>query len=193
MVHLVDDLLDVSRVLHEKIRIRQEMVDVEQIVRQAIEACRPLFTARRQEMTVTLPSHSVAFSADPTRLVQILTNLLNNAAKYTDEGGRIWLTVTQDEGEVMIRVRDNGIGIDRGLLPQVFDLFSQAGGVLDRSMGGLGIGLAVVGHLVQLHGGTVHATSAGLGKGSEFIVRIPALNSAGRQSIDNTAIHGLAE
>lgn len=139
-------------------------------------------------MTVSLPSRPVLLLADPTRLVQVLTNLLNNAAKYTDEGGQIWLTAAAEEGEVMVRVRDDGIGIAAAMLPRVFDLFTQVPGALDRSEGGLGIGLAMVGHLVQLHGGTVQAFSDGPGRGSEFVVRLPLLSAtvAGRVGAGET-------
>lgn len=178
MAHLIENMLEASRVTHGKVRIRQEVVEVANIVEQAMEACRSLFDTRNQIVTVTLPEHSVQFIGDSTRLIQILTNLLNNAAKYTDEGGHIRLTATTGDGEVVIRVRDDGIGIGPDVLPRVFELFSQAEEARDRSQGGLGIGLAVVGHLVQLHGGTIHATSAGLGRGSEFVVRLPLPSAA---------------
>lgn len=173
MARLIENMLDAARVVHDKVHIRQEVVEVAQIIGQAMETCRPLFDARRQIVTVTLPERSIQLVGDATRLIQIFTNLLNNAAKYTDERGQIRLTVIEGDGELVIRVRDNGIGIRPDLLPRVFELFSQADEARERSQGGLGIGLAVVGHLVQLHGGTIHATSAGLGLGSEFVVRLP--------------------
>ncbi|MBA4019426.1 MAG: hypothetical protein C0483_19855 [Pirellula sp.] len=179
MARLIENMLDAARVAHDKVHLRQEVVDVAQIIGQAMETCRPLFDARRQIVTVTLPERSIQLVGDPTRLIQIVTNLLNNAAKYTDEGGQIRLTAIEGDEELVIRVRDNGIGIRSDLLPRVFELFSQAEEARERSQGGLGIGLAVVGHLVQLHGGTIHATSAGLGLGSEFVVRLP-LPAAGR-------------
>ncbi len=178
MVHLVENMLDSSRVMHGKVRIRQEVVDVAQIIGQAMETCRPLFDARRQIVSVTMPERSMQLVGDSTRLIQILTNLLNNAAKYTDEGGEVRLTANEGDGELVIRVRDNGIGIGPDVLPRIFELFSQAEEARDRSQGGLGIGLAVVGHLVQLHAGTIHATSAGLGRGSEFVVHLPLSASA---------------
>ena len=129
--------------------------------------------AQNHELTVSLPSGAVWVEADPVRLAQILTNLLNNAAKYTPKGGHVWLSVTQEDQQAVISVEDNGIGIDSHLLPHVFDLFTQAERSLDRSQGGLGIGLTLVRSLVEMHGGTVEAHSEGLGKGSEFVVRLP--------------------
>jgi signal transduction histidine kinase len=173
MAHMIEDLLDCSRVARGKISIRKEMVQLRQVVGQAVETGRPLLCARKQHLTLSLPSHPVALLADPTRLVQILVNLLNNAAKYTDEGGQIWLSASAEQGEVLLRVRDNGIGIATALLPRVFDLYTQLPAGLAHAAGGLGIGLAMVGHLVQLHGGTVQAFSDGPGRGSEFVVRLP--------------------
>jgi PAS domain S-box-containing protein len=183
MAHLIEDLLDASRIAHGKVRIRKETVELRQIVNQAVETCQPLFQARRQTVCVSLPTHFVTLSADPMRLIQIVTNLLNNAAKYTDEGGQIWLSASDQDGELVLRVRDDGVGISAESLPHVFELFNQVPGALDRSDGGLGIGLAVVGHLVQLHGGTVQAFSDGLKRGSEFIVRLP-LPAAARKTRD---------
>jgi PAS domain S-box-containing protein len=182
MAHLVEDLLDGSRIAQGKVSIRKETVELGQIVGQAVETCRHLLSARKQQVTVSLPSRPVPLLADPARLVQVLTNLLNNAAKYTEDGGQIWLTAAEEEDEVVVRVRDNGIGIAAEMLPRVFDLFTQVPGALDRSDGGIGIGLAMVGHLVLLHGGTVQAFSEGPGRGSEFVVRLPLLSAtyAGR-------------
>ncbi len=173
MVRLVDDLLDVSRIARGKVHLHKEWVDVAAVVRQAVEASRPLVEARHQELTVALPSNLAPLSADPARLAQVLTNLLNNAAKYTDEGGQIRLTVEQDKEEVILRVRDTGIGIPPEMLPRIFDVFTQVDGAQQRSQGGLGIGLALVRGLVELHGGRVEAHSEGRGKGSEFVVRLP--------------------
>jgi len=128
---------------------------------------------------VSLPAEPIWLHADPARLEQVVVNLLNNAAKYTDDGGQIWLSTQQEGGEVLLLVRDNGAGITPELLPHIFDLFTQANRTLDRSQGGLGIGLSLVQKLVELHGGTVEAHSVGLGQGSEFIVRLPALSPAG--------------
>ena len=132
---------------------------------------------------MSLPAEPIWLQGDSTRLEQVVVNLLNNAAKYTDEGGQIWITVEQERGEVVLRVRDTGVGIAPELLPRIFDLFTQADRTLDRSQGGLGIGLSLVQKLVELHGGTVEAHSAGLGQGSQFIVRLPALSSAGESII----------
>src|SRR5204863_9877097 len=127
------------------------------------------------QLTVSLPAEPVRVQGDPVRLAQVLANLLNNAAKYTEDGGQIWLTVERADGEAVCRVRDTGLGIPPEMLASVFDLFTQVDRSLDRSQGGLGIGLTLVKRLVELHGGSVEATSAGTGTGSEFIVRLPAL------------------
>jgi PAS domain S-box-containing protein len=177
VVHLVEDLMDVSRLAHGKVSLRKVPVELSQLINQAIEAVRPLLNTRTQQLAVSLPSQSVRLLADPTRLVQVLTNLLNNAAKYTEDDGHIWLTATEEEGEVVVRVRDNGIGIAAVMLPRVFDLFTQVPGALDRSDGGIGIGLAMVDQLIKLHGGSVKAFSDGPGRGSEFVVRLPLLSA----------------
>jgi PAS domain S-box-containing protein len=188
MALLVEDLLDASRIAHGKVSIGKETVELGQIVGQAFEACRHLLSARKQQVTISLPSRPVPLLADPTRLIQVLTNLLNNAAKYTEEGGQILLTAAEEEGEVVVRVRDNGIGIAAEMLPRVFDLFTQAPAAFNRSEGGIGVGLAMVGNLVQLHGGTVQAFSDGLGQGSEFVVRLPLQSAAyaGRDGAEET-------
>jgi PAS domain S-box-containing protein len=194
MARLVEDLLDASRIAHKKVVIRRKMVELGQTISQALEACQPLVDARKQRLTVSMPHQPVLLWADPARLAQIWTNLLSNAAKYTDKGGQIWLTAAQEEGEVVVRVRDNGIGIAAEMLPRVFDLFTQAPNGSERSAGGLGIGLAMVGHLVQLHGGTVQVFSDGLGRGSEFVVHLPLLPGAGeeRESAGETSARATA-
>ena len=154
MARLVDDLLDVSRITRGKIELRKEVVDLAAVVSRTVEAIRPLIEDRRHELTVDLPPEPVRLEADPTRLEQVLANLLNNAAKYTDHGGHIWLTAEQEGGEVVLRVRDTGIGIAGGHAARIFELFVQADRVLDRSQGGLGIGLTLVRSLVEMHGGT---------------------------------------
>src|SRR5262249_10332208 len=151
---LVDDLLDVSRITRGKIRLQAEPVKVRSVVAQALETSRPFIDARRHQLSVTLPETPVWVNGDADRLAQIFANLLNNAAKYTDEGGRIWLTVSLDPGEVVWSVRDTGIGIPPDMLASVFDLFTQVDRSLDRSQGGLGIGLTLVQRLVEMHGGT---------------------------------------
>ena len=172
---LVDGLLDVSRISRGKIELHKEVVDLASVVNRAVAATHPFFDERRHELTISLPTEPVSLEADPTRLEQVLANLLTNAARYTDSGGRIWLTAQREEGEAVVRVRDTGIGIDSGMLPRIFDLFVQGERRLDRSQGGLGIGLTLVRSLIELHGGTVLVRSAGVGQGSEFIVRLPAL------------------
>lgn len=175
MARLVDDLLDVARISRGKIRIQKEAVELAEVVERAVEISRPLIETRRHELTEVLPREPVYLEADPVRLAQVLANLLNNAAKYTQPGGHIELTAERQGEEVVLRVRDNGVGIAPGMLPRVFDLFAQADRTLDRSQGGLGIGLTLVKSLVELHGGRVEAFSEGLGKGSEFVVRLPVL------------------
>src|SRR5262249_54965584 len=153
-------------------------IDLGTAVIHAIESVRPLLEAQRHELTVCLPTEPVHLEADPTRLEQVLCNLLNNAAKYTEQQGHIHLTVSRQENEVVVRVRDTGIGIAPELLPRIFDLFAQAEPSLARSQGGLGVGLTLVRRLVEMMGGTVTARSDGPGKGSEFTVRLPALEQA---------------
>jgi signal transduction histidine kinase/ActR/RegA family two-component response regulator len=175
IVRLVDDLLDVSRITRGTVTLRRERVDLAEVLGQAVEAARPLLDARRHQLSVTLAGEAIHLDADPARLAQVVANLLNNAGKYMDEGGRIWLTARRDGDEAVISVRDAGVGIPADMLPKVFDLFTQIDRTLDRSQGGLGVGLTLVRSLVELHGGTVHATSPGPGQGSEFVVRLPAL------------------
>jgi len=173
LARLVDDLLEISRITVGSIQLRQERLDLRGIVDRAVETVRPLVDRRKHELLVTLPPEPVWLLADPTRLEQVIGNLLNNAVKYTEEGGCIWLTLEQEGETVLLRVRDTGIGIAPDLLPHIFDLFTQADRTSDRSQGGLGIGLTLVEKLVVMHGGTVHAFSAGLGLGSEFTIRLP--------------------
>ena len=173
LVRLVDDLLDVSRIVRGKIALRKETVALATVVQRATETAQPLLTVQEQALTVALPPRPLWVDADPVRLAQIITNLLNNAAKYTDPGGHVWLTVAEEGGRAVITVRDDGMGIEPDLLAHVFELFTQGDRSLDRAQGGLGIGLTVVRGLVEQHGGTIEARSAGLGKGSAFIVRLP--------------------
>jgi signal transduction histidine kinase len=174
MTNLLDDLLDVSRVTGGLVALAQELHDMGAIVRDAVEQARPLIDARRHRLTLALPlPPEPQVCGDSTRLVQIVTNLLNNASKYTPEGGSIALELTQDAAMVQIRVRDDGIGIDAALLPHVFDLFIQGERSAHRTQGGLGLGLALVKSLVERHGGSVSAASAGHGAGSEFTIRLP--------------------
>ncbi|HET6164101.1 MAG TPA: PAS domain S-box protein [Planctomycetota bacterium] len=178
MTRLVDDLLDVSRITRGRIELRRQPVDLAEVVASAVEASRPLIDKRRHELTVTIPAQPIRLDADPTRLAQVLSNLLNNAAKYMDPCGRIGLAASQEGGDVVISVRDTGIGIKKEVLPRIFDMFMQGDPGSEQSEGGLGIGLTLVRRLVELHGGSVEARSDGLGKGSEFRVRIPAAGAA---------------
>ena len=170
--HLVDDLLEVSRITTGSVRLRQQEISVNGVVERALETAQPLILLHRHEITVSLPPEPIFLYADAARLEQVLVNLLTNAAKYTDQGGRIWLSIEQEKNAVVIKVRDTGIGIAPELLPRIFELFTQAERSLDRSQGGLGIGLCLVQRLVELHGGTVTVHSV-LGHGSEFVVRLP--------------------
>jgi CheY-like chemotaxis protein len=168
-------LLDVSRITRGKIHLQLQPLEVAVAVASAVETSRPLIESRKHELTLSLPPEAVQVRADLARLAQILSNLLNNAAKYTEEGGHIWFTVEREGGEAVFRVRDTGAGIPPEVLPRVFDLFTQADQSLDRSQGGLGIGLTLVHRLVEMHQGSVQAFSAGAGQGSEFVVRLPLL------------------
>jgi signal transduction histidine kinase/ActR/RegA family two-component response regulator len=174
MARLLDDLLDVSRITHGKIELRKERVDLVAIARDALQTSRPFVEASQHEVSISLPPEPLFVEADPARLEQVLTNLLNNAVKYTPSGGQIGITIARVGEEAVVRVRDTGAGISADFLPRVFDLFAQAQRSLDRSEGGLGIGLTLVRRLVEMHGGSVEAYSAGPGQGSEFTVRLPA-------------------
>jgi CheY-like chemotaxis protein len=177
MVRLINDLLDISRITRGKLQLRKERVELATVVLSAVEASRPVIEAQAHQLTLTLPPKPIHLDADPIRLAQVFSNLLINAAKYTEKGGHIWLTAERQGSELVVSVRDTGIGIDAEHLPRLFEMFSQLAPALERSQGGLGIGLALVRGLVELHGGTVEARSAGLGKGSEFIVQMPILDS----------------
>jgi two-component system CheB/CheR fusion protein len=175
MARLVEDLLDVGRITRGKINLQKQPLEVSTIVARAIEGSRPLLDARQHTLEVHIPEDAGWVEGDPVRLAQVLWNLLNNAAKYTPEGGRVWLTVEKGQGEVAIRVKDTGMGIAPEVLPKVFDLFAQGERTLDRAEGGLGIGLTLVRQLTEMHDGSVEAYSEGVGKGSEFVVRLPLL------------------
>ncbi len=173
MARLLDDLLDVARITRGKIALRRETLDLSAALEPVLEGIRPLIEERGHTLTVNVPAEPVRLEADPARLHQIVDNLLQNAAKYTEPGGRIFLTVAVEGEEAVLRVRDTGIGIPAEVLPRIFDLFTQADRTLARSEGGLGIGLTMVRRLVEMHGGAVTAASAGPGRGSEFTVRLP--------------------
>ena len=175
MVRLVDDLLDVSRISRGKIELRKDRVELASAVNHAVEAARTLVQCMEHDLTVTLPPLPIYLNADPTRLAQVLGNLLSNACKFTDKGGRISLTVEREGKQAVIQVRDNGIGIAADQLPRIFDMFMQVDTSLERSVSGLGIGLTLAKNLVEMHDGTLEVHSAGAGQGSEFVVRLPIM------------------
>ena len=173
MSRLLDDLLDVSRISRNSLQLRKERVDLASAVEAAVETSRPVIDAGHHELTIALPAGPVWLEADPVRLAEIFANLLNNAAKYTEEGGRIRLAAERCGNEIVVSVKDTGIGITADMLPRVFEIFSQSKQSLERSQSGLGIGLSLVKGLVELHGGSIECRSEGAGQGSEFIVRLP--------------------
>jgi PAS domain S-box-containing protein len=175
--HMIDDLLDISRINRGKVQLKKEPVHVGPVIARAVEAVSHLIDEKRHELKVSVATGPMRVNADPTRLEQIVTNLITNAAKYTDPGGSISVTAYPERGRVAIKVKDNGIGLPPEMLTEIFELFSQVDKSLDRGRGGLGIGLTVVKRLVEMHGGSVRASSEGLGKGSEFAVEIPLLES----------------
>jgi len=177
MVRLVDDLLEVSRITRGKVQLRKEPRELAEVVANAVEAGRPMIDAAEHQLAITLPSEPVIVDVDAVRLAQVIANLLINAAKYTESGGQIWLNVRKEAGEAVISVRDNGLGIPPEVLPRVFELFSQADQILNRSQGGLGIGLTLAKGVVELHGGRIEAFSAGRRAGSEFVVHLPVTSS----------------
>lgn len=174
MARLLDDLLDLSRITRGVLELRKEPVELGALVDAAVEAAQPLIETRRHSLVLDLPEAPVTFEADGLRLAQVISNLLTNSAKYTDPGGQIRLEARMQRGDIVISVHDNGVGISPDMVPRMFQMFSQEKSTLERSQGGLGIGLALVRGLVELHGGTVDARSAGVGLGSEFTVRLPA-------------------
>jgi PAS domain S-box-containing protein len=178
MVRLVDDLLDVSRITRGMLELRREQVPLAAVLSNALETSRPRIDLMGHELTVTLPPPTLLVEADLTRLAQVFANLLNNSAKYMDRGGRIWLTAVRDGSDVVVSVKDTGIGIAAEQLPHLFQMYSQAEHALERSQGGLGIGLTLVKRLVEMHEGKVEARSDGLGKGAEFVVRLPVATEA---------------
>ena len=175
LVRLVDDLLDISRITQGKLRLTKEQVDLRAVVNHAAESARPFLDARKHDFSVALPMEPIWVQADPSRMEQVIVNLLNNAAKYTDVGGLIRMTVDREGDEAVIRVRDNGVGITPELLPHIFELFTQVDGSLGRSYGGLGIGLALASSLVEMHDGRLQASSSGLGTGCVFAIKLPIL------------------
>lgn len=188
LTRLVDDLLDISRIIHGKVELQKEVVDLGTLIAHAVEQARPFIDSRQQELSVSLPLVPVRLEADPIRLEQVIGNLLHNAAKFTEPRGAIILTAEQEGETAVIRVRDRGVGIRAELLGVIFDLFTQEDVLADRAQGGLGIGLNLVRCLVEMHGGSVTATSPGPGQGSEFVVRLPALAVA-REERTEAASH----
>ena len=175
MERLVEDLLDVSRITHNRLELRKQRVELEKIIHQAVEACRPLIECSEHDIDVIVPPQPIVLDADPARLAQVFGNLINNSCKYTEPKGRIVVSVVREGSDVLVSVKDNGIGIPTEMLPRVFETFIQVDQTLERAHGGLGIGLTLVKQIVEMHGGDVLAKSDGLGKGSEFLVRLPIL------------------
>lgn len=181
---LIDDLLDVVRISRGKIELRRERVELATVVRQAVEAMRLLDANIDHEVTITLPAKPIHLHADPMRLTQVIGNLLNNACKFTERGGQVQVIVEPDGEQVLIRVVDNGVGIAAEHLSRVFEMFAQLDTSLERSRGGLGLGLTLVKELVEMHGGGVDARSAGAGHGTEFVVHLPMLADLPAPPID---------
>jgi CheY-like chemotaxis protein/two-component sensor histidine kinase len=175
MARLIDDLVDVARMSTNRFELRKERVDLAVVLRLAVETSGSLLRAGGQEFTTVVPDDPIHLDADPIRLAQAVSNCLNNAAKFTDRGGHIWLTAERAGGDAVIIVRDTGVGISRAMLPHVFEMFTQGEQTRARTFGGLGIGLTLVKRLVEMHGGTVAADSTGLGTGSTFVLRLPAV------------------
>jgi CheY-like chemotaxis protein/two-component sensor histidine kinase len=185
MSRLVDDLLDVSRIRGNKITLRKTLLSLTEVVNTALETSRPVLAGSGQAFSVAMPSLPIYIEADATRLAQVISNLLHNAAKYTDRSGRIWLTVEQEGDHAIVSVRDTGVGISAEMLPRIFEMFTQVEHSIDRAHGGLGVGLAVARKLVELHGGTIGVSSDGPGKGSMFTLRIPVSAAMPQAAADN--------
>lgn len=187
MVRLVDDLLEISRITRGKIDLRKEPIELAAIVASAVETSRPFIEAAGHQLAISLPAEPVQLEADPLRIAQVIGNLLNNAAKYTEKGGQIWLTARRKGAEAVVSVRDTGVGIPTEMLPRVFEMFAQVDQTLNRAQGGLGIGLALAKSLVRMHSGRIEAHSEGPGKGSEFVVYLPAMAKMQRFTIPEPA------
>ena len=173
MARVVDDILAAARIYNGQLELKKAPLELGAVISSAVNTIRPLIDQRRQELTMTLPSEPLPMHADAERIAQVVSNLLSNASKYTQERGEIALSLERGEGVAVVTVSDRGTGISADFLPRVFDLFAQEDRSLARAQGGLGVGLALVRRLVELHGGTVHASSPGLGRGSAFVVRLP--------------------
>jgi signal transduction histidine kinase len=198
LVRLVDDLIDVSRISRGKLELRKEPLDLATVVKGAVKSCEPLIKEQNAQLTVTLPEEPVSIEADKIRLAQVLCNLLINAVKYSDRESSIWLTVEREKDEAVICVRDKGWGISPPMLSKVFEMFVQGDRSLEKAKGGLGVGLSIVKQIVEMHEGHVHAKSEGLGKGSEFVIRLPLVptsasekhpREAGERVSENTRRH----
>jgi CheY-like chemotaxis protein len=177
MVRLVDDLLDLSRISRGNIELRRQRIDLEKIIQQSVETSRPLIEQAGHDLTIDVPPGAIYVNADPIRMAQVFSNILNNAAKYTEPSGTVRLTLRHHGDTAIVSIKDDGIGIPSHLLASVFDMFSQVDRSLERSKGGLGIGLSIVKRLVEMHGGSVEARSDGKGMGSEFLVQLPIVLS----------------
>jgi CheY-like chemotaxis protein len=188
LVRLVDDLLDVSRVMRGKIELRREPVELATVVARAVETAQSLIDAQGHQLNIDLPAESLLLHADPVRLTQVVGNLLMNSAKYMDANGQIWISGLRDGDQVILKVRDQGIGISPELVPRVFDLFVQADHATTKAQGGLGIGLTLVKSLVEMHSGRVKASSAGLGKGCEVVVELPLMIQMGQRTSDISSV-----
>jgi PAS domain S-box-containing protein len=193
MVRLVDDLLDLNRITRDRLELRQSRVELSSVIHQAVEASRPFADSAGHELQVVLPAEPIHLHADPARLAQVFGNLLNNSCKYTAPGGTIRVTVERLGSDVVVTVKDTGIGIPSDKLDSIFDMFTQVDRSLERSQGGLGIGLTLVKRLVEMHGGSIAARSAGEGQGSEFVVRLPILSGASKKvTLEPTAAQELS-
>jgi CheY-like chemotaxis protein len=192
LVRLVDDLLEVSRITRGKVELRKEPVELAAIVAAAVETSRPLIEAAGHQLAVSICPEPLTIDADPVRLGQVISNLLINAVN-TENGGQIWLTARPEQGQAVISVRDNGVGIPGDMLPKIFDMFAQLDGTMRRAQGGLGIGLTLARSLVEMHGGTIEARSDGPGRGSEFIVRLPLLATTARNTLPRVEWRELAK
>jgi PAS domain S-box-containing protein len=189
LVRITDDLLDVSRISQDKVWLRRERIDVRSVIQNAIETTRPFLDTQAHSLIVQLPEAPLWVDGDFTRLVQSIANLLNNAAKYTDPGGRIEVAAAQDRSNAIVSVTDTGIGIESHMLPRIFDMFMQVQEFHNRTHGGLGIGLSLAKRFIELHGGTLDAHSEGSGHGSTFVVRIPLAQSAAKGDADDRGRH----
>jgi PAS domain S-box-containing protein len=192
MVHLVNDLLDVTRIVQDRIDLKRATIDLREVLRNAVDTARPAIEAQRHRLDVDLPSAPVTVQGDMVRLTQVFSNLLLNAARYTDPGGDIMVRVSRTNGQVLVRVRDNGVGIEPGLQESIFDLFVQGRPGLDRAKGGLGVGLTLVRRIVEMHDGSVHVHSEGAGRGSEFTVRLPVVRAGALDGVVESSGQGKA-